>query len=206
MAKSPWRILGIPAGSDRATIRRAYARLLKKTNPEDDPDGFMALRAAYDAALQQADWREGQGSGPDGAEDDDADAAIPVEPPAAQPTTADPDQAAVDELIARQEALVALLAQQGAGRDELLAAVDHVLTAPLAERIDVRAGLEDWLGRMLVEFRPASDPLVVPVKVVGSTPQMGYVRVSFTFGVLEPAASERLELSILDMVLQQLGR
>ena len=42
--------------------------------------------------------------------------------------------------------------------------------------------------------------------VVGSTPQMGYVRVSFTFGVLEPAASERLELSILDMVLQQLGR
>jgi TonB family protein len=163
MAKSPWRILGIPAGSDRATIRRAYARLLKKTNPEDDPDGFMALRAAYDAALQQADWREGQGSGPDGAEDDDADAAIPVEPPAAQPTTADPDQAAVDELIARQEALVALLAQQGAGRDELLAAVDHVLTAPLAERIDVRAGLEDWLGRMLVEFRPASDPLVVPL-------------------------------------------
>jgi hypothetical protein len=53
---------------------------------------------------------------------------------------------------------------------------------------------------------PGSDPLVVPVKVVGATPQIGYVRVSFTFGVLEPAASERLELAILDMVLQQLGK
>lgn len=160
MAKSPWRILGIPAGSDRATIRRAYARLLKQTNPEDDPDGFMALRAAYDAALQQADWREAQGSPPDAEEDEAADAASPDDPPPAQP---DPDQAAVDELVARQEALVALLEQAGAGRDALLAAVDHVMAAPLAERIDVRAGLEDWLGRLAVQFRPASDPLVVPL-------------------------------------------
>jgi hypothetical protein len=35
---------------------------------------------------------------------------------------------------------------------------------------------------------------------------MGYARVSFTFGVLDPAASERLELAILDMVLQQIGK
>jgi hypothetical protein len=53
---------------------------------------------------------------------------------------------------------------------------------------------------------PGGEPLAVPVKVVGSTPQMGYARVSFTFGVLEPSASERLELAILDMVLQQIGK
>ena len=53
---------------------------------------------------------------------------------------------------------------------------------------------------------PGGDPLVVPVKVVGSTAQMGYVRVSFTFGVLASEAAERLELAILDMVLQQLGK
>ncbi len=53
---------------------------------------------------------------------------------------------------------------------------------------------------------PGTDPLVVPVKVVGATAQMGYARVSFTFGALEPVSSERLELAILDMVLQQLGK
>lgn len=52
---------------------------------------------------------------------------------------------------------------------------------------------------------PGVEPLVVPVKVVGSTPQVGYVRVSFSFGKLEGAAAEVLELAIFDLVLAQLG-
>ncbi len=52
--RSPWTILGVASGSDRDTIRRAYAKKLRVTNPEDDPDGFMALREAYEAALLRA--------------------------------------------------------------------------------------------------------------------------------------------------------
>lgn len=54
---NPWTVLGLKPGADRAEIRRAYARLLKTTNPEDDPEGFMRLREAHDAALNQLQWR-----------------------------------------------------------------------------------------------------------------------------------------------------
>ena len=46
-----WSVLGIEAGSDTKTIKLAYARLLKKTRPDDDPDGFTILHAAYKQAL-----------------------------------------------------------------------------------------------------------------------------------------------------------
>jgi TonB family protein len=50
-----WAILGVERGADRSEIRRAYAKQLRGLNPEDDPDGFKALREAYEAALRHAD-------------------------------------------------------------------------------------------------------------------------------------------------------
>ncbi|MCL2125745.1 MAG: J domain-containing protein [Oscillospiraceae bacterium] len=47
-----WEILGIEPGAEADAIRIAYSTKVKAVHPEDDPDGFMRLRAAYKAALQ----------------------------------------------------------------------------------------------------------------------------------------------------------
>lgn len=53
MNSNAWDFLGIPPNSDRHTVRKAYARILKKMNPEDDPKSFLLLRKAYQDALNQ---------------------------------------------------------------------------------------------------------------------------------------------------------
>lgn len=47
-----WEILQIPYDSDLKTIKKAYAKLLKIYNPEDDPEGYQRLREAYDEAIK----------------------------------------------------------------------------------------------------------------------------------------------------------
>lgn len=47
-----WEYLGIPPNSDKRTIKLAYARRARECNPEDKPDEFMALRQAYETALE----------------------------------------------------------------------------------------------------------------------------------------------------------
>ncbi|MDH6269199.1 hypothetical protein M2360_004626 [Rhizobium sp. SG_E_25_P2] len=52
----PWTILDIDATSDQKQIRKAYARKLKVTRPDEDPAGFQALVEARDAALEESHW------------------------------------------------------------------------------------------------------------------------------------------------------
>jgi len=47
-----WLTLGIEEYSDTKAIKMAYAKLLKITKPDDDPQGFKELHAAYKEALE----------------------------------------------------------------------------------------------------------------------------------------------------------
>ncbi|BCZ45711.1 hypothetical protein psyc5s11_17780 [Clostridium gelidum] len=49
-----WNILEISYDSDLKTIKKAYAKLLKIYNPEDDAEGYQRLREAYNAAVKYA--------------------------------------------------------------------------------------------------------------------------------------------------------
>ena len=49
-----WTELGIDPTQDSAAIKSAYAARLKVTRPDENPEGFQRLRAAYSAALRSA--------------------------------------------------------------------------------------------------------------------------------------------------------
>ena len=59
-----WTTLGLDPTKDVSAIKRAYAERAKTCHPEEDSDGFMKLRQAYQAALAYAEGREGAVSPP----------------------------------------------------------------------------------------------------------------------------------------------
>lgn len=101
--------LGVGAEADLATIKRAYARKLRTTRPDDDPEAFQALHQAYTLALRlcrQREERERRGSAPQ------AQPAVPsaepgefVDPADARPTaTAGPSAPAHVDAAVEDEA------------------------------------------------------------------------------------------------------
>lgn len=56
-----WSVLRIEATKDVEAIKDAYRERLMKVNPEDDPEGFLQLRQAYEAALEYAKKTETSG-------------------------------------------------------------------------------------------------------------------------------------------------
>ncbi|MDR0852545.1 MAG: tetratricopeptide repeat protein, partial [Clostridiales Family XIII bacterium] len=67
-----WRILKIEPTKDEASIRLAYRSELPNYHPEDDPEGFRALREAYEAAIAYAN----ESDDPDAEEEDNSDSGL----------------------------------------------------------------------------------------------------------------------------------
>lgn len=51
MVATPWQVLDIAPTDDKTLIKRAYAAKLKKTRPDEDPQGFQLLHQSYKHAL-----------------------------------------------------------------------------------------------------------------------------------------------------------
>ena len=43
----PWSELGLEGPSGSGEVKRAYAQRVKTVHPEEDPEGFLRLRKAY---------------------------------------------------------------------------------------------------------------------------------------------------------------
>ena len=46
---NPYAVLGLNASANMLDIKRAYFQLVRQHPPENDPEGFQRIRAAYEA-------------------------------------------------------------------------------------------------------------------------------------------------------------
>ena len=94
MAKTPWQVLGLSGPTaDKKAIKRAYAQQVKLYHPEEHPEEFQALQAAYQEALKRATELAAQESRGAGADFAGGRPAASVPRPDSQPSDAS-DQSA----------------------------------------------------------------------------------------------------------------
>ncbi len=57
--ENPYEVMGLPPTASEDDIRRAYFRLVREHPPEQDPEQFKRIRAAYDVLrdpVRRAEW------------------------------------------------------------------------------------------------------------------------------------------------------
>jgi hypothetical protein len=151
-----WSVLGIASTNDETQIRRAYARRLKETHPEDDAEGFQRLRRSYEFALQLARHEAFAGTDAAGVPPEDTahDRVGVQESPAAE---VDAGRAHIEQLLAD---LGGKLNQSVPDTPGAAQALDDLFTSLHLERLDLLQRAESGVARILLQSIPRSDGLL----------------------------------------------
>ncbi|GEM_PF-1920493 len=146
-------LLGVGHDADERTIKRAYARLLKQTRPDEDPAAFQRLHEAYQAALaysrnrpqdeDEEDWHVDEARDP-ATVAADGDALTLHWSPGSDPASPMPGvSAALEDIL-------------GAGADHDSAPPQAALQIPTPPDTDARAAVT---GPESADTLPAPPPL-----------------------------------------------
>jgi hypothetical protein len=174
-----WALLGLAPTDDKREVKRAYARTLKTIDVDADPQAFIALREAMEAASAwgtRTPWweqddpeiedapvgepEEGEGASPDpepyedydDPEDEDWQNWRPE-----RPVFFDQGPGA---LIGELEDLLYAAEAPEPERVEALGAA--LLTHPDLDHVDQAVAVERWLAQAIASNFPRSDPLIEP--------------------------------------------
>lgn len=169
---SPWDVLGLEEGAEARVIRRAYAQKLREVHPEDHPEHFKQIRAAYEA-LTEGRWQHFTPIVDDEGGEDEAPGSVTTEPapPDKTDTPAEigPWGVASDAPSERQQVAMMLdrldrhLNQYGhSGREECVAMLNAIIEHQSIEDIDHRSTVEHRLAEIILVHLPASDVLILP--------------------------------------------
>lgn len=169
-------ILGIAPDADEPAIRAAYAKKLKHTHPEDDPESFKALRNAYETALRNARFKRFQSAEaiPSTATAVDATGIgeeLPGTPGDASARDADKTDShsqtpqiepeVAEHLKARKRFTEAI--REKASIETLRDRLADLLQTSAMARIEIYDSTAAWLVDVVHRTRPVCDALVDPI-------------------------------------------